>query len=151
MTTIQELQNKAAELFAELDMTQDFLREEIISSEISEINRTLKVFDTLGVNADVPVAASDVVALEPTVEVHHGDGRKTYSKTSFLVKLAPESVLTDRVADPCGQCEECWTNGTPEWCTSQVMVTAYYYKQIHDTRRIWGDPTNGFYLRVIKS
>ena len=151
MTTIQELQTKVVQLSAELDATYDNLREEIISAELREINRLLKVFDNLKINADVPVAVSDVVSLEPNVEIHHSDGRKTYSKTSFLVKLVPESVLTDRVGDPCGQCEECWTNGMPEWCTSRVMVTAYYYQQILDTRRIWGEPTNGFYLRVIKS
>ena len=151
MTTIQELQNKVKELSAELDSTNDNLREDIISAELREINRLLKVFDNLSVNADTPIEASDIHSLEPTVEIHHGDGRKTYSKTNYLVMLAPESVLTDRVRDSCGQCEECWTNGMPEWCTSRVMATAYYYRHIQDTHRIWGDTTNGFYLRVLKS
>lgn len=151
MTTIQELQNKVVQLSAELDATHDNLREDIIYAELREVNRLLDTSLHMGINDKIKVQLSDIVSLEPNVEIHHGDGRKTYSKTSFLVKLVPESVLTDRVGDPCGQCEECWTNGMPEWCTSRVMVTAYYYQQIQDTRRIWGDPTDGFYLRVIKS
>lgn len=150
MTTIQDLQNKVVALTNELDATYDNFREDILYSELREVNHLLDASLRMAINDTTRVLQSDLVTFKPTVQVHHADGREELSKTSFLVKLRPEVVVAGDAIDPCGSCEECWTNGMPQYCMNPQRVPAWYYQKVDEQHRIYGDPENGFYLSVIK-
>lgn len=145
MKTIIELQSKIDRLFADLDRTHDFLHYELIESEIRDVQKQLALAGKFVCgDDDIPVDETHVLGFNPSVEIHHADGTKTYSKRNFVVLLSPEAVTVSRVQDPCGSCEECWSNGMPGWCTNTQTATGYFY----NGTRIYGDPESGFHLKI---
>lgn len=143
MQIITELRAKIDRLFSDLDKTADFMHQSIIESEIRDAQKELALAGKF-VTGGTPVDEKHVIGYEPCVATYHPGGEKTYSDTDFKVKLNPDVVTTSEASDPCGGCEECYTNGMPGFCTSPVTVTGYYYND----HRIYGDLETGFYLSV---
>lgn len=81
------------------------------------------------------VDKSDVLSFEPTP-----------SRNTWLVKLVPYSVVTEEVMDSCGLCEECYSNGMPQFCQSPTRTKAFFYKTPSADIRLWGNLEEGFYL-----
>jgi hypothetical protein len=60
----------------------------------------------------------------------------------YIAKVA--GIVKAEVREACGQCEECYSNGMPHYCESPVHVTAHYYREIADNRRLY--PADGGYF-----
>lgn len=83
------------------------------------------------------IEKTDVVSFQPTA-----------SCNAWLVKLTIKSVVTEEVLDSCGCCEECYTNGMPQFCQSPTTTKGFFYKTPADDTRLWGNLEEGFYLTL---
>lgn len=83
------------------------------------------------------IESTDVLSFEPT-----------HSPITWLVKLKPMTVVTEEVIEDCGLCEECYSNGVPQFCQSPTRTKAFFYKTPLADTRLWGNLEEGFYLTL---